>query len=134
MRIYLQPYKKYGQIAGRASRREYWSFYLFQILVMAPLGILLIALGAMGPQTANSSSMTGVLVVVACVFGLFTLATMVPSWTCMIRRLHDRGMSGWFSLLALVPYVGGIIMMVLLALPGDVGPNKFGDDPKAIGE
>ena len=47
------------------------------------------------------------------------------------RRLHDTGRSGWWMLISLVPIVGGIVLIVFCATPGNVGANAYGPDPKA---
>lgn len=135
MPIFLQPYKKYAQFSGRASRKEYWTFYVFQTLLFVGLACMLVACGIMGAEGGGMGSGPGGFgIAIAAVLGLFGLVTLVPSIAVMVRRLHDRDLSGWFALLSLIPYIGGIIIIVLLVMPGTSGPNRFGDDPKAIGE
>ncbi|MBK8455834.1 MAG: DUF805 domain-containing protein [Phyllobacteriaceae bacterium] len=47
-----------------------------------------------------------------------------------VKRWHDRDKSGWWTLIALVPIIGGIWLLVECGfLPGTKGPNKFGPDP-----
>ena len=58
------------------------------------------------------------------------LALFVPGIAVQVRRFHDQDRSGWFVLLSFVPYVGGLILLVFMCLPGTVGPNRFGPDPK----
>ena len=72
---------------------------------------------------------------------VYGLAVLLPSIAVTIRRLHDRDMSGWWYLGAIVgsmiPVAGllvSIAFLVLLALPGTPGPNRFGPDPKGMGE
>jgi uncharacterized membrane protein YhaH (DUF805 family) len=48
--------------------------------------------------------------------------------------MQDTGRSGWWILLGLIPFVGGIILLVFMLLPGTAGPNEFGPDPRAIAE
>lgn len=52
------------------------------------------------------------------------------STVCLIKRLHDFDKSGWFSLLAMLPYVGFIFYLAMLITPGTVGDNRYGPDPK----
>ena len=47
-----------------------------------------------------------------------------------IRRLHDTDKSGWFLLISFVPLIGGIILLVFLAMQGTTGPNKYGAAPE----
>lgn len=132
MATYLKPLKKYFDFSGRASRQEYWSFYLFQFLftlglgIVAAVGLVLVTAGHTAGWVLAGPGGLG--------FLLFSLYTVIPMLSASVRRLHDRDMSGWFLLLGLIPYVGGIAIIVLLALPGTSGPNRFGDDPKANGE
>jgi uncharacterized membrane protein YhaH (DUF805 family) len=46
-----------------------------------------------------------------------------------VRRFHDQDRSGWLMLLGLIPYVGFLVVLVFMCLPGTRGPNRFGADP-----
>ena len=61
---------------------------------------------------------------------LFVLGSFVPALAVQVRRFHDQDKSGWFVLLSLIPYIGGIIVLVFMCLEGTRGPNRFGADPK----
>jgi uncharacterized membrane protein YhaH (DUF805 family) len=63
--------------------------------------------------------------------GIFILATLIPGLAVTVRRLHDTNRSGWWVLIALVPLVGGIVLLVWVCTDGTAGPNDYGDDPKA---
>jgi uncharacterized membrane protein YhaH (DUF805 family) len=54
----------------------------------------------------------------------------VPSLSSQVRRLHDSGLSGWNLLWAGVPYIGGIIMLILTLRDSEKGSNKWGPNPK----
>lgn len=123
--------RKYGSFTGRARAAEYWLFYLALAIVNVVIfvALLLPALITMDPVTQEP----GVLGMVgSTLLAIVMLGTLVPLLAAAARRLHDTGRSGWFYLLCLVPFVGGIILIVLLALPGEPGPNRFGPDPKAV--
>jgi uncharacterized membrane protein YhaH (DUF805 family) len=96
-------FTKYFDFSGRATRSEYWWFFLFLVLG-----------GLLG----------GVLSPIAS--GLFTLATLVPSTAVATRRLHDTRRSGWWQLIILVPLLGFIVLFVFLAQEGkeDVSPSR----------
>ena len=64
--------------------------------------------------------------------GLYSLAIILPSLAIEIRRLHDIGKSGWWIFIALIPLVGSIWLLVLLATEGQPGENQYGPDPKTI--
>ena len=61
---------------------------------------------------------------------LYLLAVFIPGLAVSIRRLHDVGKSGWFLLISLIPLVGGIWLIVLLASKSNPGENQYGAEPK----
>jgi uncharacterized membrane protein YhaH (DUF805 family) len=63
---------------------------------------------------------------------LYSLAIMVPAIAVAVRRLHDTGRSGWWILIGLVPFVGFIALIVLLAQDSNPGENQFGKSPKMV--
>lgn len=109
-------------IEGRAPRSEYWWAYLALVVIFIVLNMITAMFGAV------SSTLGGLVSLAA---SLISLALTIVIVFAGIRRLHDRDMSGWWMLIALVPVLGGIALLVLLALPGTVGPNRFGNDPLA---
>lgn len=62
-----------------------------------------------------------------CIYGL---VTFLPGLAVGVRRLHDTNRSGAAILLALIPIVGGILLLIYMCTEGDRGPNKYGPDPK----
>lgn len=132
MSLYLQPLKKYADFSGRASRAEYWLFYLFQLAVIAGLGVLAALAGVLSLYHSNEGG--AYLVMLGLAFTVIGVGMFLPSLAVAVRRLHDRNMSGWMLLIGLVPYVGGLALFVMFCLPGDTGPNRFGEDPKTLSE
>jgi uncharacterized membrane protein YhaH (DUF805 family) len=63
---------------------------------------------------------------------LYALAVLVPGLAVTWRRMQDTGRNGLWILLGLIPFVGGIVLLVFMLLPGTAGANEFGPDPKAI--
>jgi uncharacterized membrane protein YhaH (DUF805 family) len=63
------------------------------------------------------------------VIGLYWLASIIPYLAVHVRRFHDQDRSGWFYLLAFIPYVGSLVVLVFMCLRGTHGPNRFGEDP-----
>ncbi|MDO7885962.1 DUF805 domain-containing protein [Hymenobacter sp. CA2-7] len=55
-----------------------------------------------------------------------------PGLAVGVRRLHDVGKSGWFTLIVLVPFVGIMWLLVLDCTADDLGPNQYGQDPKDL--
>jgi len=145
IRVCLQ---KYVVFTGRARRAEYWWFFLFCLLI----GIVTeIVDRIVAPDyTATHSSgpvSTGM-----------TIALLLPQISVFVRRLHDTNRTGWWALIfyvvliglffaALAAYfnanfsLGGafvlsivaicIWVIVLLAMKGTAGPNRYGPDPVA---
>jgi uncharacterized membrane protein YhaH (DUF805 family) len=54
------------------------------------------------------------------------IGLFLTSLSLMVRRLHDTDRSGWWYLIAFVPFVGGIVLLVFTLLKGTPGPNRFG--------
>jgi uncharacterized membrane protein YhaH (DUF805 family) len=96
---------------GRASVSAYWWYALATFIVVVVLEVFSLAVGS-----AALSLLIGLVMMVVGLSGL----------SASIRRLHDTDRSGWFVLLGLIPFVGFIIVIVLMALPGTPGPNRFG--------
>ena len=128
MSLMFQPLKKYAEFSGRARRSEYWLFTLFIILVEIAYVILVSAIGG-----GTRGDMNPIGMVLTGLYGLFILGIIVPSLAVSFRRLHDTDRSAWWLLIALLPFIGGLVLLVFYLLPGTNGPNKFGPDPKGTG-
>ena len=115
MNWYLECFKKYATFDGRARRKEFWMFALFSFIVSLVLNLADKAL--FGFQILS---------------GLYGLAVFLPGLAVSVRRLHDIDKSGWFVLLALIPFVGAIVLLVFDCIEGTRGDNRFGGDPKAV--
>lgn len=120
---------KYGTFEGRATRSEFWWFYLFSALV-ALVGYLpflvLLGIGAAAREGSALRAVFGILAVIWVILWLLVeLALIVPQLAVGCRRLHDRNMTGWLQLLLLVP-CGSIALIVLWVLEGTPGDNQYG--------
>ncbi len=124
----LMPLKRYAEFSGRSRRKEYWMFFLFNMIVLFGLAIVGGILGAFTPSATGEMGLGSGLVIG--LFGLYALAIFIPSLAVQVRRFHDQDKSGWFVLLGFIPYVGGIVVLVFMCLEGTKGKNRFGDDPK----
>ncbi len=98
---------KYADFNGRASRPEFWWFYLFNIIcwivafAISPIIELVVFAGLALPYIAVTA-----------------------------RRLHDIDKSGWLQLIGLIPLIGWIIMIIWLATDGQKKNNRFGKSIK----
>lgn len=68
------------------------------------------------------------------IYLLYSLITFIPSLSVTVRRLHDKSKSGWYILLAIIPIIGGIVLLFILAADGDPGENEYGMNPKELPE
>lgn len=116
------PLKRYADFTGRSSRREFW---LFQGAVVVAVIVAFVLIG--GDLTATGGTVFSALMLF--IVGTAMLALVVPLLAVQVRRLHDQDKSGWFVLLNFVPYVGALIVLVLMLLEGTKGENRYGPDP-----
>ena len=114
MNWYLGCWKKYATFSGRARRKEFWMFVLFNIIATIVAGVVDGILGT------------------CLVSRLYGLAALLPGFAVAVRRLHDTNLRGWWLLFSLVPFVGGIWIFVMMVLEGTPGENRFGSDPKLV--
>jgi uncharacterized membrane protein YhaH (DUF805 family) len=105
MNWYIGVLKKYADFEGRARRKEYWMFILFNILILVALSFV------------TGSPRSGLV-------GLYDLIIFLPSLAVGVRRMHDTNHRGWWLLLPIV----NLIFALMAGTPGD---NRFGPDPKA---
>ena len=121
MNWYLKVLKQYADFNGRARRKEYWMFVLFNtlfsILAMIFDNVFGIAIEGIGYGP---------------IYLLYVLAMMIPSLAVAVRRLHDVGKSGWMILISLIPIIGGIWLLVLFVTDGNLGENEHGANPKEM--
>jgi uncharacterized membrane protein YhaH (DUF805 family) len=143
-----RPLQRYADFSGRAPRAEYWWYvlgtmiaYLVVMIVESIVGLD----GTVGPYGPLSL--------------ILMLGLLVPGLAVTVRRLHDTNRSGWWILIAVIPYfilgvlaggamasgsmgamatagllglvamAGAIVLLVFMVLPGTKGDNRFGADP-----
>jgi uncharacterized membrane protein YhaH (DUF805 family) len=121
MNWYLEVLKKYAVFEGRARRKEYWFFVLFNIIFAMVLAFLD---GMFG--TFDAESGFGVL------SGIYGLAVLIPGIAVTFRRLHDTDRSGWWWLILFIPLIGAIVILVFMVIDGTSGQNQYGPDPKGL--
>jgi uncharacterized membrane protein YhaH (DUF805 family) len=143
-----RPIQRYADFSGRAPRAEYWWYFLATIIVYIVVMIVesMVGLdGTVGPYGPLSL--------------ILMLGLLVPGLAVTVRRLHDTNRSGWWILVAVIPYfilgvlaggaiasgsmgamagvglfglvamAGAIVLLVFMVLPGTKGDNRFGADP-----
>ncbi len=105
----------YANFSGRASRQEFWMFYLCNIIIMTLLNILV---GAVVAVTQSG--------IIAILPLIYAFAILVPSIAVAVRRLHDIGKSGLWIFISVVPFVGAIWYLILMIKDSDRGVNAYG--------
>ena len=112
MNWYLGVLKKYADFSGRARRKEFWMFVLFNFVIAIVLGVVdwMIGMPVLGV--------------------IYALGVLVPSIAVGARRLHDIGKSGWWQLVGLVPLIGMIVLIIFFVMDSNPGDNQYGPNPK----
>ena len=120
MNWYITVLKKYAVFEGRAKKKEYWMFVLFNIIFSVLAGLLDIALSTPGQNNGNDFNL---------VSSLYSLAILLPTLAVTVRRLHDVGKSGWWILIPLIPVIGSIWLFLLMLADSEPGGNQYGPNP-----
>lgn len=121
MNWYLKVLNQYADFSGRARRKEYWMFVLFN-MIFAIVAMIL----------DNVLGIAWELIGYGPLYALYLLVMFIPGLAVSVRRLHDVGKSGWMFLIVLIPIVGVIWFLVLLCSDGQQGSNKWGQNPKEL--
>lgn len=119
---YLKVIRNYVGFSGRARRKEYWIFVLINIVISIVLAMVdgMLGLKVGGEQGAGLLGL------------IYSLAILLPSIAVGVRRLHDTGRSGWWMLIAFVPFIGFIVLLVFFVLDSQPGSNEYGPNPKGM--
>jgi uncharacterized membrane protein YhaH (DUF805 family) len=129
MQYFIKCIKQYADFKGRARRKEYWMFALFNIILL----ILAMGLDNLLGSTFKVEALPGGQLPYGWLYLIVALATFLPGLAAGVRRLHDVNKSGWFYFIALIPLIGAIWLLVLFCTEGTRGPNQYGEDPKGNG-
>lgn len=108
MNWYLKVFRQYAVFKGRARRKEFWVFFLFNILISYSIVFLDIYFET--PELTILST-------------IYSLGVLIPSVAVAVRRIHDAGKSGWYILIP-------VYNLILACTVGNIGENKFGNNPK----
>ena len=116
--------ENYANFNGRASRSEYWYYFLFNLLLNIPLTIL--------SYVAQFNDIQGLYWIVTIISLIYSLGVLIPSIAVGVRRFHDTGRSGWWMLLNLLFWcgIGPLICLIMLAMGGDADENEYGPVPE----
>jgi uncharacterized membrane protein YhaH (DUF805 family) len=115
------PLRRYADFEGRSTRREFWMFQLAYVALVAVVSLAF--------AVPDSDGTFRALVIIAA--GIAALGLLVPLLAVEARRFHDQNRSGWLVLINFVPYVGVVIVYIMMLIEGSSGENRFGPNPKA---
>ena len=108
MEYYIDAFRNYVNFKGRATRKQYWMFVLFNCIAVIALWLIACVVPAL-----------------AFLVSIYNLGVLLPGLAIGARRLHDTDRSAWWLLLNLLPIVGPIVLLVFSVLPSTPGSNRF---------
>jgi uncharacterized membrane protein YhaH (DUF805 family) len=121
MNWYLKVLKQYADFKGRARRKEYWMFILFNI-IFGGIAMILDSVFGIAIEGVGYGPL----------YGVYALVLFIPGLAVVVRRLHDIGKSGWMLLITLIPLIGAIWLLVLLLTDSNPKENIYGANPKEV--
>ncbi|HGM5491720.1 TPA: DUF805 domain-containing protein [Serratia fonticola] len=107
----------YLDLNERASRREFWWYNFVVMVIFVGSGLLSFILSDT-PQD-----------VMPVIYATITLVLLCPSYSVLVRRLHDTGRSGWWGILILLPVIGWLVLLVFMVRKSQECENRFGPPP-----
>ena len=119
MNWYFRVLRKYAVFAGRARRKEYWTFGLIHGLIIFALRYPNFLTGTIDPESHLGRIQM-----------LYAFGTFIPLVAVSVRRLHDTNRSGWWFLMFLIPIVNLILFFSFMTQDGQPGENRYGPNPK----
>lgn len=118
MNWYLEAFRKFATFSGRARRKEYWMFVLFNMIISIILTVVDAATGTLNPVLG-----------MGLLSGFYTVIVLIPALALTVRRLHDIGRSGWWLLILFIPLIGAIVFLVFTVMDSK-DENEYGMNPK----
>lgn len=116
-------FSKYATFSGRATRSEFWWFYLFNFIMYWGLTIIGMVIGGASGGAEGMLAGGGIGMVLTILYGL---AIIIPTISVCVRRLHDTNRSGWNYWWCLLPIVGAIILLVFFVQGSYPADNEYG--------
>ena len=118
MTWYFTVLRKYAVFTGRAGRSEYWMFGLIHGLILFALRYPHFLEGRIAPETRLGQ-----------ISMVYLFATITPLIAVSVRRLHDANLSGWWTLMLLVPLANLVFFLSFMTRGSDPGENRYGPGP-----
>ncbi|MBR2404444.1 MAG: DUF805 domain-containing protein [Clostridia bacterium] len=131
---YKAMFTKFFDFSSRSSRGEYWWAYLANAIVVLFFALALVGIDHLAAVNLTASG--DVRQVYKTAFDIVNYASavygfviLIPQLALIVRRLHDTGRSAVMALLLFAAPIGSAILMILLAMKGNRGANRFGQEP-----
>lgn len=119
-------FRKYATFSGRASRSEYWWWFLASVVITGVLQLPAVATGAIEMQSNGTYTVVGGPgLIFAVLYVVWGLGTIIPGLALLVRRLHDIDHSGFWVFIALVPLIGAIVLFVFTVIGPRPGGARF---------
>ena len=134
---YKNFFKVYAEFTGRSTRPDYWWVWLGNFILSIPFWVIYIYtvfLSAVMDSVSDSASEAAFMIfgLVAIIYVVFYLSILVPTIALTIRRLRDAGFHWAFIFLRFAPMVGGIALLILLAMPTKETEVVNYSEPQAV--
>jgi uncharacterized membrane protein YhaH (DUF805 family) len=125
MKWYIKVLKQYVDFKGRASRKEFWMFVLFNLIFFIAFATVVSIIDEITKTTKSTD-------LFVTLYPFYLLGILIPSLAVFVRRLHDVGKSGLFGFVFFVPLIGVIMLFGYSCTKGIAGKNKYGPNPLEI--
>lgn len=126
MKWFIKVLRQYADFSGRARRKEYWMFVLFNVIFSYAWMFLAGFIVANAGRDIEDALLS--------IYLSYYVIMALPGLAVSVRRLHDIGKSGWMVLIGLIPVIGGLWLLVLMLKDGEVSENEYGPNPKTAAE
>jgi uncharacterized membrane protein YhaH (DUF805 family) len=129
MNYLRESWKKCFCYTGRASRKEYWMTFLWNIVSVVVAGILSVILRIPWGLPYVQDVLAWVAYALIIMITLYVIGSFLMFLALAVRRIHDIGLCGWWVLVGFIPFIGAIVIFVFTVMRGNTGDNKYGPDP-----
>jgi uncharacterized membrane protein YhaH (DUF805 family) len=131
MNYLRDAWKKTFCYTGRVSRKDYWMavlWYAISVLISGVVAILFkLPMGL--PFFVQEVILGWLFYIIILALVLYVMCSFFVFLALGVRRIHDIGLSGWWMLVTLIPFIGGIVVFIFTLIKGNAGDNKYGSDP-----
>ncbi len=126
MKWFIKVLRHYADFSGRARRKEYWMFTLFNLLFFWAWSLVATLVVINAGKDIQKMLPT--------IYLIYFTVMALPGLAVSVRRLHDIGKSGGTLFIGLIPLIGGIWLFILMITEGREAENRFGKNPKSSPE